>query len=141
FLNPVTDGTVLPILHLNGYKIAGPTVMARIPKEELAHLFTGYGYEPFFVEGDDPAVMHQTMAGTIDRVLGRIRSIQQEARTQGMTSRPVWPLVILRTPKGWTGPKTLDGLPVEGSFRSHQVPISDVRERPDHLRLLEDWMR
>src|SRR5207302_3142267 len=141
FLNPVHDGAVLPILHLNGYKIAGPTVLARIPKEELTDLFAGYGYEPYFVEGDDPQIMHQAMAGALDRVLARIRSIQQDARAKGVTARPVWPMIVLRTPKGWTGPKTVDGLPVEGSFRSHQVPISNIQERPDHLRLLEDWMR
>ena len=141
FLNPVSDGAVLPILHLNGYKIAGPTVLARIPKEELTDLFAGYGYEPYFVEGDDPQIMHQAMAGALDRVLARIRSIQQDARAKGVTARPVWPMIVLRTPKGWTGPKTVDGLPVEGSFRSHQVPISNLQERPDHLRLLEDWMR
>ena len=141
FLNPVSDGAVLPILHLNGYKIAGPTVLARIPKEELSDLFAGYGYEPYFVEGDDPQIMHQAMAGALDRVLARIRSIQEDARAKGVTARPVWPMIVLRTPKGWTGPKTVDGLPVEGSFRSHQVPISNLQERPDHLRLLEDWMR
>jgi xylulose-5-phosphate/fructose-6-phosphate phosphoketolase len=141
FLNPVSDGAVLPILHLNGYKIAGPTVLARIPKEELTDLFAGYGYEPCFVEGDDPQIMHQAMAGALDRVLARIRSIQQDARARGVPARPVWPMIVLRTPKGWTGPKTVDGLPVEGSFRSHQVPISNLQERPDHLRLLEDWMR
>jgi xylulose-5-phosphate/fructose-6-phosphate phosphoketolase len=141
FLNPVSDGAVLPILHLNGYKIAGPTVLARIPKEELTDLFAGYGYEPCFVEGDDPQIMHQAMAGALDRVLARIRSIQQDARAKGVPARPVWPMIVLRTPKGWTGPKTVDGLPVEGSFRSHQVPISNLQERPDHLRLLEDWMR
>jgi len=141
FLNPVSDGAVLPILHLNGYKIAGPTVLARIPKEELTDLFAGYGYEPYFVEGDDPQIMHQAMAGALDRVLPRIRSIQQDARAKGIPARHVWPMIVLRTPKGWTGPKTVDGLPVEGSFRSHQVPISNLQERPDHLRLLEDWMR
>jgi xylulose-5-phosphate/fructose-6-phosphate phosphoketolase len=141
FLNPVSDGAVLPILHLNGYKIAGPTVLARIPKEELTDLFAGYGYEPYFVEGDNPQIMHQAMAGALDRVLTRIRAIQQDARAKGIMARPVWPMIVLRTPKGWTGPKTVDGLPVEGSFRSHQVPISNLQERPDHLRLLEDWMR
>ena len=141
FLNPITDGAVLPILHLNGYKIASPTVLARIPKEELTRLFAGYGYEPYFVEGDEPDIMHQAMANVLNRVITRIRSIQQETRTNGITTRPVWPMLILRTPKGWTGPKMVDGLPVEGSFRSHQVPIANLRERPDHLRLLEDWMR
>jgi xylulose-5-phosphate/fructose-6-phosphate phosphoketolase len=141
FLNPATDGAVLPILHLNGYKIAGPAVLARIPKKELTRLFAGYGYEPHYVEGDEPGMMHQAMARTLDQVIARIRSIQQETRTDGIAARPVWPMLILRTPKGWTGRKTVDGLPVEGSFRSHQVPISNLRERPDHLQLLEDWMR
>src|SRR5207249_6286798 len=141
FLNPVSDGAVLPILHLNGYKIAGPTVLARIPKEELTDLFAGYGYEPYFVEGDDPQIMHQAMAGALDRVLARIRSIQQDARAKGVTARPVWPMIVLRTPKGWTGPKTVDGLPVEGTFRAHQVPIADVRTNPAHLAALEEWLR
>jgi xylulose-5-phosphate/fructose-6-phosphate phosphoketolase len=141
FLNPMIDGAVLPILHLNGYKIAGPTVLARIPKEELTDLFSGYGYDPHFVEGDDPRVMHQAMAGTLDRVIAQMRSIQQDARAHRVTARPRWPMIVVRTPKGWTGPKTVDGLKVEGSFRSHQVPISNVRERPDHLQLLEKWMR
>jgi xylulose-5-phosphate/fructose-6-phosphate phosphoketolase len=141
FINPVIDGAVLPILHLNGYKIAGPTVLARIPKEELTDLFAGYGYEPYFVEGYDPRTMHQAMASALDRVLSQMRSIQEEARGKGHIVRPKWPMIVLQTPKGWTGPKTVDGLPIEGSFRSHQVPISNLRERPDHLQLLEDWMR
>jgi xylulose-5-phosphate/fructose-6-phosphate phosphoketolase len=141
FLNPARDGAVLPVLHLNGYKIAGPTVLARLPQEELGSLFVGYGYEPFFVEGDDPAAMHPLMARTLDEVTARIAAIQQSARTQGYTKRPQWPMIILRTPKGWTGPKVVDGKPVEGSFRSHQVPVANPRGNPEHLRVLEEWMR
>lgn len=140
FLNPVCDGAVLPILHLNGYKIAGPTVLARIPRDELESLFRGYGYTPYFVEGEDPSQMHQLMAATLDAVVARIRSIQQDARTNGFTQRPSWPMIILRSPKGWTGPKTVDGKPVEGTFRAHQVPIADMR-RAGHVALLEQWMR
>ncbi len=140
FLNPERDGAVLPVLHLNGYKIAGPTVLARIGKEELTDLFAGYGYKPYFVEGDDPQVVHPLMAATLDAVLAEVRSIQQEARKNHFSKRMVWPMIILRTPKGWTGPKVVDGEPVEGSFRSHQVPVADLA-RPDHLRILEDWMR
>lgn len=139
FINPDTDGVVIPILHLNGYKIASATLLARIPKQEPMNLFLGYGYETYFVEGDDPHVMHQTMAETLDRIWVRVRAIQQEERNS-QRARPMWPMMILRTPKGWTCPKTVDGLPVEDSFRSHQVPISKLRERPDHLRLLENWM-
>ena len=141
FLNPVTDGAVLPILHLNGYKIANPTILARIPPEELASLFDGYGYAPHFVEGDDPATMHRSMATTMDTVVEEIRSIQREARTAGNTARPRWPMIILRTPKGWTGPKTVDGKQAEGSWRSHQVPFGDMAGKPGHLRLLEEWMK
>ncbi|MDL2357376.1 MAG: phosphoketolase family protein, partial [Pseudomonadota bacterium] len=140
FLNPAIDGAVLPILHLNGYKIAGPTVLARIPHAELAALFTGFGYEPFFVEGDDPAAMHRLMADTLDTVTARIRAIQHAARAHGFTTRPRWPMIILRSPKGWTGPATVDGKQAEGSFRSHQVPIADM-QRPGHLALLEAWLR
>ena len=140
FLNPVHDGVVLPILHLNGYKIAGPTVLARLPREELAALMTGYGYEPFFVEGDDPARMHRLMADTLDTVLGRIRSIQQEARTHGFAGRPRWPMIVLRSPKGWTGPREVDGKPSEGSWRAHQVPVANM-DQPGHLALLEQWLR
>src|SRR5690242_6613370 len=118
FLNPARDGAVLPILHLNGYKIAGPTVLARLPAEELAHLFIGYGYRPYFVEGDQPEQVHQLLAATLDRVHSEIQMIQLQARTQGFSKRPIWPMIILRTPKGWTGPKTVDGIPVEGTFRS-----------------------
>jgi len=140
FLNPVTDGAVLPILHLNGYKIAGPTVLARIPHEELAALLTGYGYEPFFVEGSDPAAMHALMAHTLDSVADRIDAIQLSARAHGATARPRWPMIVLRSPKGWTGPVTVDGKKSTGTFRAHQVPIADM-EAPGHLQLLEDWMR
>jgi xylulose-5-phosphate/fructose-6-phosphate phosphoketolase len=141
FLNPARDGAVLPILHLNGYKIAGPTVLARLPEDELRALFVGYGYEPHFVEGHDPAVMHPLMAATLDRVIDDITAIQQSARKNGFTERPRWPMIILRTPKGWTGPKVVDGHPVEGSWRSHQVPLADPRKKPDQLRMLEEWMR
>ncbi|HST07306.1 MAG TPA: phosphoketolase family protein, partial [Gemmatimonadaceae bacterium] len=140
FLNPAHDGAVLPILHLNGYKIAGPTVLARIPRSELTELLRGYGYNPYFVEGDDPAVMHQLMAGTLDSVLEEIRAIQKDARTNGFTTRPTWPMIVLDTPKGWTGPKEVDGKKIEGTFRAHQVPLADMT-RPGHVQLLEQWMR
>jgi xylulose-5-phosphate/fructose-6-phosphate phosphoketolase len=141
FLNPERDGAVLPVLHLNGYKIAGPTVLARIGKEELTDLFVGYGYRPYFVEGDDPQLMHQLMAATLDTALAEIRSIQQDARKNHFSKRTPWPMIILRSPKGWTGPKVVDGEPVEGTFRSHQVPVADLATRPDHLKILEQWMR
>ena len=141
FLNPVRDGAVLPILNLNGYKIANPTILARISHEELESLFIGYGYTPYFVEGSDPAVMHQKMAGTLDRVVGEIRAIQKTARETKNPVRPRWPLIVLRSPKGWTGPKEIKGHKVEGSWRSHQVPFSDVRENPSNLKLLEHWMQ
>jgi xylulose-5-phosphate/fructose-6-phosphate phosphoketolase len=141
FLNPVRDGAVLPILHLNGYKIAGPTVLARIPQDQLTALFRGYGYDPTVLEGHDPREMHQRMAHVMDRIIERIRELQRAARSKNDPSRPDWPMLILRTPKGWTGPKTVDGVQVEGTFRAHQVPITDVREKPEHLRLLETWMR
>jgi xylulose-5-phosphate/fructose-6-phosphate phosphoketolase len=141
FLNPVTDGAVLPILHLNGYKIANPTVLARIPPAELRSLLEGYGYAPWFVEGSDPAAMHQLMAATLDEVVEEIAAIQRAARDEGETARPRWPMIVLRTPKGWTGPKVVDGLPAEGSFRSHQVPLSEVRTNPAHLAQLEQWLR
>jgi xylulose-5-phosphate/fructose-6-phosphate phosphoketolase len=144
FLNPAIDGAVLPILHLNGYKIAGPTVLARIPRHELAALFRGYGYEPFFVEGDDPAAMHRLMAETLDAVVERIRRIQDDARSNGVkngeTTRPCWPMIILRSPKGWTCPPIVDGKQVEASFRAHQVPIGDM-DVPGHVALLEQWLR
>src|SRR6267142_3496230 len=140
FLNPVTDGTVLPILHLNGYKIAGPTVLARIPPEELEALIRGYGYAPYVVEGSDPMEMHQRMASTLDTVVAEIRSIQRDARANGFTARPRWPMIILRSPKGWTGPKVVDGKPTEGTFRSHQVPMGDM-DRPEHVKVLESWLK
>ncbi|SFI05428.1 xylulose-5-phosphate/fructose-6-phosphate phosphoketolase [Bosea sp. OK403] len=142
FLNPVHDGAVLPILHLNGYKIANPTMLARMPPEELRNLLMGYGYEPFFVEGSEPEVMHQLMAGTLDTVFDRIHAIQTEARDAGrIDERPRWPMIVLRSPKGWTGPKFVDGKKVEGFWRSHQVPITDARGNAAHLKLLEEWMR
>jgi xylulose-5-phosphate/fructose-6-phosphate phosphoketolase len=141
FLDPVCDGAVLPILHLNGYKINNPAVLARIPKEELNELLCGYGYEPHFVEGDDPPVMHQLMAATLDEVLGKIRRIQADARKNGFTERPRWPMIVLRSPKGWTGPRMVDGKPAEGSWRSHQVPLADMAANPQHVKQLEKWMR
>ena len=141
FLNPVHDGAVLPILHLNGYKIANPTVLARINHEELEQLFRGYGHKPYFVEGDDPDEVHQLMAGTLDTIVEEIRQIQSEARSKGFKKRPQWPMIIFRTPKGWTGPKEVDGLPTEGSFRSHQVPLAEITTKPEHLKMLEQWMK
>jgi xylulose-5-phosphate/fructose-6-phosphate phosphoketolase len=145
FLNPATDGAVLPILHLNGYKIANPTVLARIPHAELEELFRGYGYEPFTLEGDDPMTMHQQAAALFDTMLDRIAAIQKAAREEAKQNetleRPAWPMLILRTPKGWTGPKFVDGKPVENTWRAHQVPLDKVRENPEHLRQLEEWMR
>ncbi len=141
FLNPARDGAVLPILHLNGFKIANPTVLARISRDELTKLLQGYGYEPHFVEGDDPALVHQSLAGTLDTVLARIREIQEAARSPGAKpERPFWPMIVFRTPKGWTGPKFVDGKPVEGTWRAHQVPI-DSFKNPEHLKQLEDWMQ
>jgi len=140
FLNPVRDGAVLPILHLNGYKIAGPTVLARIPQDELAALFHGYGHTPYFVEGDDPMEMHQLMAATLDMAVGEIQRIQRDVRKNGFKERPRWPMIILRSPKGWTGPKVVDGKPTEGTFRSHQVPMGDM-SRPGHVKILEKWMK
>ncbi|MFZ0002739.1 MAG: phosphoketolase family protein [Trebonia sp.] len=141
FLNPVTDGAVLPVLHLNGYKIANPTVPARIPADELESLLTGYGCKVYTVEGDDPKLVHQEMAATLDSIVTEIHDIQRRAREGGETGRPRWPVLVLRTPKGWTGPKFVDGLPVEGTWRAHQVPISAARTNPEHLRQLEEWMR
>jgi xylulose-5-phosphate/fructose-6-phosphate phosphoketolase len=141
FLNPVTDGAVLPILHLNGYKIANPTILARISREELDQLLRGYGWSPYYVEGHEPALMHEAMAATLDAVIGEIRRIQKSAREHGDAHRPRWPMIVFISPKGWTGPKMVDGLPNEGTFRSHQVPLSDPRHRPDHLQQLESWMR
>ncbi len=137
FLNPVHDGAVLPFLHLNGYKIAGPTVLARIPHEELEALFRGYGYTPYFVEGDDPDKMHQLMASTLEQVIESIRQIQDNARKKNDTTRPRWPMIVLNSPKGWTGPKVVDGLQIEGTFRSHQIPLLVDSEYPDHLKFLE----
>ena len=141
FLNPAHDGAVLPILHLNGYKIAGPTVLARLANEELDHLFLGYGYQPYFVEGDDPALMHQQMAHALDKAAAEIDAIQRAARSAGHVGRPRWPMIVLRTPKGWTCPKTVDGLPMEGSFRSHQVPLTQVASNAEHRKMLEEWMK
>src|SRR6266404_5752918 len=140
FLNPARDGAVLPILHLNGYKIAGPTVLARLPQAELEALFRGCGYETHFVEGDEPDDVHQQMAATLDEVFSQIKDIQDAARRSGYSGRPRWPMIVLRTPKGWTGPKTVDGVQVEGTFRAHQVPLADM-SKPGHLKILEDWMR
>jgi xylulose-5-phosphate/fructose-6-phosphate phosphoketolase len=140
FHNPVTDGAVLPILHLNGYKIASPTVLARISRQELESLFRGYGYRPYLVEGSEPEAAHQAMATAMDAVLAEIRAIQRNARSTGETVRPRWPMIILRTPKGWTGPKTVDGKKTEGSWRSHQVPLADLEAKPAHVRQLEQWM-
>jgi xylulose-5-phosphate/fructose-6-phosphate phosphoketolase len=143
FLNPARDGAVLPILHLNGFKIANPTVLARISRQELTELLRGYGYDPHFVEGDDPAVVHQSLAATLDAILAQVRLIQSAARSGGGTEsqeRPRWPMIVFRTPKGWTGPKFIDGKPVEGTWRAHQVPIADFKN-PEHLKQLEDWMK
>ncbi|HET7840793.1 MAG TPA: phosphoketolase family protein, partial [Terriglobia bacterium] len=141
FLNPVRDGAVLPVLHLNGYKINNPTVLGRMHDEELIHLFTGYGYRPWFVEGDEPGAMHQLMAATLDAIVNDIQKIQSEARRANKPHRPAWPMIILRTPKGWTGPKVVDGKPVEGTYRAHQVPMAETRTNPQHLQLLEEWMK
>ena len=141
FLNPVHDGAVLPILHLNGYKIAGPTVLARIPRDELESLFRGYGYAPYFVEGDDPQQMHQLMAAALDSVVAEIQAIQRGARTHGFKKRPQWPMIILRSPKGWTGPQAVGGKPVEGTCRAHQVPVSEFSAHPEHIMILEQWMK
>jgi xylulose-5-phosphate/fructose-6-phosphate phosphoketolase len=141
FLNPVYDGAVLPILHLNGYKISGPTVLARIPHDELEALFRGFGYTPYFVEGDDPQLMHQLMAATLDTAVTEIKRIQHEARTNGFVERPRWPMIILRSPKGWTGPKVVDGKPVEGTFRAHQIPVEEFATKPENLKILETWLK
>lgn len=141
FLNPARDGAVLPILHLNGYKIANPTILARLDQEELEALFVGYGYKPYFVEGDDPEAVHQLLAGTLDTIVAEIKAIQQDARINGFSKRSRHPMLILRTPKGWTGPKIVDGIPVENTFRSHQVPLAELASQPEHLKLLEDWLQ
>jgi len=141
FLNPVHDGAVLPILHLNGYKIANPTVLARIPKEELKQLLEGYGYTPYFVEGEVPEEVHQLLAATLDTVIEEIRQIQHEARSNGFTKRARWPMIVFSTPKGWTGPKIVDGLQVEGTWRAHQVPLAELATKPEHVKMLEQWMK
>ncbi|GAB4366412.1 MAG: phosphoketolase family protein [Elainellaceae cyanobacterium] len=141
FLNPIRDGAVLPILHLNGYKIANPTILARISHEELESLFRGYGYKPYFVEGADPDYMHQAMAATLDTVISEIKEIQQDARQSGNAKRPMWPMIVLRSPKGWTGPKSVDGRKTEDFWRSHQVPLSGMHGNEPHLKILEDWLR
>jgi xylulose-5-phosphate/fructose-6-phosphate phosphoketolase len=140
FLNPVRDGAVLPILHLNGYKIAGPTVLARLPQDELESLFRGYGYEPYVVAGDEPEDVHQKLAATLDTIFTEIKRIQDDARRNGFKQRPRWPMIILRTPKGWTGPKVVDGKIIEGTFRAHQVPMGDM-DKPAHIKILESWMK
>jgi len=141
FLNPARDGAVIPILHLNGYKIAGPTVLARIPKEELTNLLRGYGYRTYFVSGHEPEPMHQSMAAALEKVLDDIRTIQREARANGFSRRAEWPMIVLESPKGWTGPKEVDGVQVEGTFRAHQVPLNEIATKPGHLKMLEDWMK
>src|SRR5262250_2317623 len=141
FLNPARDGAVLPILHLNGYKIANPTILGRLPDDKLIQLFTGYGHKPYFVEGDEPEAMHQAMAHTLETIIEEIRSIQNHARAGRAAGVPVWPTIVLRTPKGWTGPKFVDGKPVEGTWRAHQVPIGEMHENPAHVRILEEWMK
>ncbi|MGB8753912.1 MAG: phosphoketolase family protein, partial [Candidatus Sulfotelmatobacter sp.] len=141
FLNPIRDGAVLPVLHLNGYKIANPTILARIPHDELEALLTGYGHKPYFVEGSDPLEMHQKMASTLEQCILEIRSIQQHARSSGDTTRPRWPMIVLRSPKGWTCPKEVDGHKVEDFWRAHQVPVLDPATNKAHLKIVEDWMR
>jgi len=142
FLNPKIDGAVLPILHLNGYKISNPTVLARISKNELKQFFMGCGYKPYFVEGSDPKAMHQLMAKTLEIVVKEIKSIQAKARnSKKSVVRPIWPMIVLNTPKGWTGPKYIDGLKMEGYWRSHQVPLAEMAEKPEHIRALEQWMK
>ncbi|MEO8049147.1 MAG: phosphoketolase family protein [Acidobacteriota bacterium] len=141
FLDPVGDGAVIPILHLNGYKIAGPTVLARIPREELTQLLNGYGYRPYYVEGHEPEPMHQAMAATLETAILEIRAIQKDARENGFRQRPAWPVIVMISPKGWTGPKVVDGVQIEGTFRAHQVPLSELAEKPAHIKLLEDWMK
>ena len=141
FLNPVRDGAVLPILHLNGYKISGPTVLARESDDEVRQLLNGHGYEVYFVEGDDPMVVHQQMAATLESCFTVIRQIQNDARSRGLHERPRWPAIVMRTLKGWTGPKVVDGLQIEGTFRAHQVPLANVKDNPEHLKLLDEWMR
>ncbi|MCX6908521.1 MAG: phosphoketolase family protein, partial [Verrucomicrobia bacterium] len=141
FLNPVTDGAVLPILHLNGYKIANPAVLARIPHEELDQLLRGYGWKPYFVEGDEPEKMHQLMASVLEKTILEIKQIQSHARNKNDGDRPQWPMIVLKSPKGWTGPKEVDGIKIEGTFRAHQIPLLVDSDHPTHLKLLENWMK
>jgi len=141
FLDPVCDGAVIPILHLNGYKIAGPTVLARIPREELTQFLAGCGYRPYYVEGHEPEPMHQAMASTLESVILEIRAIQKDARENGFRQRPAWPVIVMISPKGWTGPKVVDGVQIEGTFRAHQVPLDQLAEKPAHIKILEDWMK
>lgn len=141
FLNPINDGAVLPILHLNGYKINNPTVLARIEHDELEQFLRGNGWTPYFVEGDDPETMHQLMADSMEKVIENIREIQKNARNNKDNTRPRWPMIVLRSPKGWTGPKIVDGLQIEGTSRSHQVPLLVDPKHPDHLQILESWMK
>src|SRR5712664_1265801 len=141
YLNPARDGAVLPILHLNGYKIASPTVLGRSTDDEVRELIESHGYDVTFVSGDDPPLVHQALAGALDTCYAKIRAIQDEARRRGVSGRPRWPAIVLRTLKGWTGPKVVDGVRVEGTFRAHQVPLSEPTEHPEHLQLLERWMR
>ncbi len=141
FLNPVHDGAVIPILHLNGYKIANPSVLSRIPEEELEQLLKGYGYKPYFIEGNVPEVLHVELADTLDTIIGEIKAIQQEARTNGFSKRPAWPMIVFKTPKGWTGPAVVDGIPIENTWRSHQVPLSELATKPEHIAILESWMK
>ncbi|MEO6404067.1 MAG: phosphoketolase family protein [Ferruginibacter sp.] len=141
FLNPVHDGAVLPILHLNGYKIANPTILARIPDEELIQLLNGYGYKVYWVEGDEPNEVHQQLASTLDKIIIEIKAIQTEARTNGFTKRPTWPMIVFKTPKGWTCPKEVDGVQIEGTWRSHQVPLAELATKPEHIKILEQWMK
>jgi xylulose-5-phosphate/fructose-6-phosphate phosphoketolase len=141
FLDPKTDGAVLPILHLNGYKISNPTVLARVEHEELEQFLRGCGWTPYFVEGDEPAKMHELMAATIDKAIDDIHRFHEDARSRNDATRPRWPVIVLKSPKGWTGPKVVDGLQIEGTFRSHQVPLLVDPQHPDHVKLLEDWMK
>src|SRR5262249_9617602 len=139
FLSPRSDGAVLPVLHLNGYKIANPTVLARIPEAELRSLLEGYGWRPLVVSGDQPEAVQQALAGALDEALDDIDAIQRRAREEGESTRPTWPMIVLRTPKGWTGPKEVDGVPIENTWRSHQVPVLGARENEEHRRILEEW--
>ena len=141
FINPARDGAVLPILHLNGYKISGPTILGRRSDADLEKFFAGQGYAPVFVEGDDPTIVHRQFAAAAEAAVLRIRAIQRDARANGVKGRPIWPLIVLRTPKGWTGPKVVDGVQIEGTFRAHQVPVAEVKTNPEHLRILEEWLR